>query len=157
MHLSWPHRDRRHISQVNVGPQSNDTAGLDEWDMDTQTSTAMATNLKHLYMYIVGSLTDNVIVADFNKFVVQNRARALSASIGGCDLGPFLDGSLVTTDEIEVEGAMQGQTIFASSGDNGAGCMYGAAIGVRRCPPARTGPPRASSPPPSAAPASPHR
>lgn len=126
-----PHVD---ISQVNVGPQSNDTAGLDEWDMDTQTSTAMAANVKHLYMYNVGALTDNVIVADFDKFVAQNRARALSASIGGCDIGPFLDGSLVTTDEIEVEGAMQGQTIFASSGDNGAGCMYGAAVGVPTVP-----------------------
>lgn len=122
------------ISQVNVGPQSNDTAGLDEWDMDTQTSTAMATKVKHLYMYNVGALTDNVIVPAFDKFVAQNRARALSASIGGCDIGPFLDGSLVTTDEIEVEGAMQGQTIFASSGDNGAGCMYGAAVGVPTVP-----------------------
>jgi subtilase family serine protease len=122
------------ISQVNVGPQSADTAGLDEWDMDTQTSTAMATNVRHLYMYNVGALTDNVIVPDFNKFVSQNKARALSASIGGCDIGPLLDGSLVTTDEIEVEGSMQGQTIFASSGDNGAGCMYGAAVGVPTVP-----------------------
>lgn len=122
------------VSQVNVGPQSNDTAGLDEWDMDTQTSTAMANNVEHLYMYNVGALSDNVIVPGFNKFVAQNRARALSASIGGCDLGPYLDGSLVATDEIEVEGAMQGQTIFASSGDNGAGCMYGAAVGVPTVP-----------------------
>lgn len=128
------HLPRVDVSQVNVGPQSKDTAGLDEWDMDTQTSTAMATNVKHLYMYNVGALTDNVIVPDFNRFVAQNKARALSASIGGCDLGPFLDGSLVTTDEVEVEGAMQGQTIFASSGDNGAGCMYGAALGVPTVP-----------------------
>lgn len=122
------------VSQIDVGPQSNDTAGLDEWDMDTQTSTAMATEVKHLYLYNVGALTDNLIVSDFNRFVAQNKASALSASIGGCDVGPFLDGSLVTTDEIEAEGAMQGQTIFASSGDNGAGCMYGAAVGVPTVP-----------------------
>lgn len=123
------------VTQVDVGPQSTDTAGLDEWDMDTQVSTAMATTVRHLYLYNVGSLTDASIVPAFATFVAQDKAQAMSASIGGCDLGPFLDGSLVTTDEILEQGAMQGQTLFASSGDNGAGCMYGAAVGVPTPPP----------------------
>lgn len=122
------------VTQVNVGPQSTDTAGLDEWDMDTQVSTAMAGTVRHLYLYNAGSLTDASIVPTFAKFVSDNLAQAMSASIGGCDIGPFLDGSLVTTDEIEEEGAMQGQTLFASSGDNGAGCMYGAAVGAPTAP-----------------------
>jgi subtilase family serine protease len=54
----------------------------------------------------------------------------MSASIGGCDLNPYLDGSLVASDVVLQEGAMQGQTLFASSGDNGDGCAYVAATGV---------------------------
>lgn len=123
------------VTQVDVGPQSTDTSGLDEWDMDTQVSTAMATTVRHLYLYDVGSLTDASIVPAFATFVAQDTAQAMSASIGGCDLGPFLDGSLVTTDEILEQGAVQGQTLFASSGDNGAGCMYGAAVGAPTPPP----------------------
>lgn len=123
------------VTQINVGPQSSDTSGLDEWDMDTQVSTALATTVQHLYLYNVGSLTDASIVPAFATFVAQHRAQAMSASIGGCDLAPYLDGSLVTTDEILEQGAMQGQTLFASSGDNGAGCMYGAAVGVPTPPP----------------------
>jgi pseudomonalisin len=122
-------------SQIKVGPQSNDNAGLDEWDMDTQVSTAMAQNVKHLYLYTVGALTDSDIIPAFSKFVSQNEATAMSASIGGCDLGPYLDGSILTTDQITIEGSMQGQTLFASSGDNGSGCAYGASVGVPTEPP----------------------
>jgi pseudomonalisin len=121
--------------QVKVGPQSHDTAGLDEWDMDTQTSTAMAQNVRRLYLYTVGSLTDSDIVPAFSTFVSQNKARAMSASVGGCDLGPYLDGSMIATDQILLEGSMQGQTLFASSGDNGSGCEYGASVGVPTEPP----------------------
>lgn len=121
--------------QVRVGPQSKDTAGLDEWDMDTQVSTAMAQQVKKLYLYTVGALTDSDIVPAFSTFVSQNRARAMSASIGGCDLGPYLDGSMLATDDILIEGSMQGQTLFASSGDNGSGCAYGAAVGAPTEPP----------------------
>jgi pseudomonalisin len=122
-------------SQVRVGPQSNDNAGLDEWDMDTQVSTAMAQHVKHLYLYTVGALTDSDIVPAFSTFVSQDKATAMSASIGGCDLGPYLDGSVMATDEITIEGSMQGQTLFASSGDNGSGCAYGASVGAPTEPP----------------------
>jgi subtilase family serine protease len=117
-------------TEYKVGPQSSDTAGADEWDLDTQTSTAMAQNVKHLYLYNVGSLVDSQIVLAFNRFVSDNKARSMSASIGGCDLNPYLDGSLVASDVVLQEGAMQGQTLFASSGDNGDGCAYVAATGV---------------------------
>jgi pseudomonalisin len=121
--------------QIKVGPQSNDKSGLDEWDMDTQTSTAMAQNVTKLYLYTVGSLTDSDIVPAFSSFVSHNNARAMSASVGGCDLGPYLDGSMIATDHILLEGSMQGQTLFASSGDNGSGCAYGASVGVPTEPP----------------------
>ena len=129
------HLPRVPVTRVKVGPQSHDAAGLDEWDMDTQTSTAMAPHVKRLYLYSVGSLTDSAIVPAFAAFVSQNRARAMSASIGGCDVGPYLDGSMLATDQLLTQGAMQGQTLFASSGDNGSGCAYGASVGVPTEPP----------------------
>jgi pseudomonalisin len=128
------------VTRVRVGPQSRDAAGLDEWDMDTQTSTAMAPHATRLFLYTVGALTDADIVPAFAAFVSQNRARAMSASIGGCDLGPYLDGSMLLTDQILVQGAMQGQTLFASSGDNGSGCPYGASVGVPTEPPGTSWP-----------------
>lgn len=118
------------VSVVKVGPQSKDNAGADEFDMDSQVSTGVAGNVKHLYLYNIGSLVDSDIDADLATFASKDKARAMSASIGGCDINAYLDGSLVATDVILQEAAMQGQTLFASSGDNGDACMYVAAIGA---------------------------
>jgi pseudomonalisin len=118
------------VSVVKVGPQSADTSGADEWDLDTQSSSAMATTLKHIYLYNVGALNDTNIDTAVAAFVSQDKALAMSASVGGCDIGPYLDGSMISTDNVLTEGAMQGQTFFASSGDNGDGCAFVAATGV---------------------------
>ena len=118
------------VTIVPVGPQSTDTSGADEWDLDTQTSSAMATTLQHIYLYNVGALDDTDLDTAFAAFVSQDKAVAMSASVGGCDVGPYLDGSMVSTDNVLAEGAMQGQTLFASSGDNGDGCAFVAATGV---------------------------
>jgi len=118
------------VSIVKVGPQSTDTAGADEWDLDTQSSSAMATTLKHIYLYNVGALNDTNIDTAVAAFVSQDKAVAMSASVGGCDIGPYLDGSMISTDNVLTQGAMQGQTFFASSGDNGDGCAFVAATGV---------------------------
>ena len=45
------------VTIIKVGPQSTDTSGADEWDLDTQSSSAMATTLKRIYLYNVGALT----------------------------------------------------------------------------------------------------
>jgi len=124
------HLPRVSVTEIPVGPQSSDTSGATEFDMDSQSSTGMATTVKNLYLYNTGSLVDSQIDLDFATFVAQDKAVAMSASIGGCDLGPYLDGSLVSTDAVLQEGAMQGQTLFASSGDNGSGCMFVAATGA---------------------------
>jgi len=118
------------VTIIPVGPQSTDTSGADEWDLDTQSSSAMATTLQHIYLYNVGALDDTDLDTAIAAFVSQDKAVAMSASVGGCDIGPFLDGSMVSTDNVMAEGAMQGQTLFASSGDNGDGCAFVAATGV---------------------------
>lgn len=118
------------MTEIPVGPQSSDTSGQDEFDLDTQSSTAMAGTVNHVYLYNIGSLVDAQIDLDFATFVAQDKASAMSASIGGCDIFPYLDGSMVSTDQVLEEGAMQGQSLFASSGDNGEGCAFVAATGV---------------------------
>ena len=100
------------VSIVKVGPQSADTSGADEWDLDTQSSSAMATTLKHIYLYNVGALNDTNIDTAVAAFVSQDKAVAMSASVGGCDIGPYLDGSMISTDNVLTEGAMQGQTLL---------------------------------------------
>jgi pseudomonalisin len=63
------------VSIVKVGPQSTDTAGADEWDLDAQSSSAMATTLKQIYLYNVGALNDTNI-----DTAVKSRASAPSTS-----------------------------------------------------------------------------
>jgi subtilase family serine protease len=118
------------VTVVKVGPQSTDTSGADEFDMDSQVSTMVASRVTRLYMYNIGALLDSEVTADFATYVSQDAAQALSASIGGCEINSYLDGSELTTDVVMQQGAMQGQSLFASSGDNGDACMYVAAIGA---------------------------
>jgi len=49
------------VSVVQVGLASPDTSGIDEWDLDTQSSTGIAGNIKQLYIYATTSLTDSDI------------------------------------------------------------------------------------------------
>jgi pseudomonalisin len=110
------------VKIVQVGLASPDVAGLDEWDMDTQYSTGLAKSVSTLYIYTTTSLTDADVALMFNHFVSQKLARAGSASFGICEFFPFLDGSMLVDDNAFLEGAAQGQTVFASSGDNGSSC-----------------------------------
>jgi subtilase family serine protease len=124
------HKPRVPVTVVPVGPQSTDESGATEFDMDTQVSTMVPGVVKRLYLYNIGSLYDTNIVAGINTFVADNKAQGLSASLGGCDIQAYLDGAMVASDISLQQGALQGQSFFASSGDNGAGCAYIAATGV---------------------------
>jgi subtilase family serine protease len=113
------------VSVVQVGIASPDTAGLDEWDMDTQYSTGMAGTVKHLYIYTGTSLTNSDLALEINRWATQNVAKAASASLGECEFFPFLDGSMLADDNSFLQAAAQGQTFFASSGDTGSFCPVG--------------------------------
>jgi pseudomonalisin len=115
------------VQIVPVGLASPDTAGQDEWDLDTQMSTGMAGTVRKLLIYDTTSLTDSDVALMFNKFAHQNAAKAGSASFGLCEAFAFLDGSMLVDDEVFLEAAAQGQTVFSSTGDNGSACPVGAA------------------------------
>lgn len=110
---------------VPVGIASSDTSGADEWDLDTQYSTGMAGTVKHLYIYDTTSLTDSDLALEISRWASQDVARAGSASLGECEVFPFLDGSMLVDDDSFLEGAAQGQTFFASTGDTGSFCPVG--------------------------------
>jgi subtilase family serine protease len=118
------------VTVRKVGRSSTDLAGQDEFDMDTQVSTAMAGLVRRLYIYDTTSLTDGDVALEFNRFVTDHRASAGSASFGEPESIADTDGALVLDDSIFNQGIAQGQTFFASSGDNGAACPVLVATGV---------------------------
>ncbi len=113
-----------------VGLASPDTAGADEWTLDMTASTGMARAVQTLYLYATTSLTDSDIALEYNRWVTDHLAPIGNSSFGGCEFGPYLDGSMLVDDEILLEGAAQGQTMFASSGDTGSFCSVGTPNGV---------------------------
>lgn len=118
------------VTIVQVGLASPDTSGVDEWDLDSQMSTGMAQTVKNLYFYDTTSLTDSDLALAFNRFAAQDVAKAGSASLGECELFPYVDGSMLADDQTFLEAAAQGQTMFASSGDTGASCAVAGTNGV---------------------------
>jgi len=119
------------VQVIQVGLASPDTAGQGEWDLDTQMSTGMADNVSKLFIYDTTSLSDSDVALMFNKFAHQNIARAGSASFGLCETFAYLDGSMLADDQVFLEAAAQGQTVFSSTGDNGSACpVEGATNGV---------------------------
>jgi subtilase family serine protease len=118
------------VTVVQVGLPSPDTAGADEWDLDTQYTTGMAGNAKRLYIYATTSLTDYDTSLEFNKWATQDVAEVANASFGICEFFPFLDGSMAASDQAFLEAAAQGQTMFSSTGDTGSFCSVGTPNGA---------------------------
>ena len=118
------------VSVVQVGLQSPDKSGATEWDLDTQSSTGIACNLNQLYIYYTNSLTDSDVSLEFNRWMSQDVAQLGNASFGECEATPYLDGAMLLNDMVFLQAAVQGQTMFASSGDNGSGCPVLVATGV---------------------------
>lgn len=108
---------------VPTGFQSGDTAGLDEWDLDSQSSSGIAGNLKKIIFYNAGSLNDFDLIPAYEKAVSENRAKAINMSFGGCETLEYLNGGMLIADLAYEQGAAQGMSFFASSGDGGASCQ----------------------------------
>ena len=118
------------VTVVTVGLPSADTAGVDEWDLDTQSSTGMAQTVLGLYIYATTSLTDADIASAYSKWVSQNVAQLGNSSFGECEYQAFLDGSMKVDDHLFMQAAAQGQTMFASTGDTGSSCALAPTNGV---------------------------
>lgn len=111
---------------------SPDRANTDEWDLDTQYSTGLAPGAG-LILYTGRSLNDADVLDEINAFVSEDAARTGSASLGECEAIAALSGFETAVDQVLAQGAAQGQTLFASTGDNGSFCPAGPA-GVNGVP-----------------------
>jgi len=101
---------------------STDLSGIGEFDMDTQYSTGMAGGLHHLYLYNGASLNSSAIDGAINQWVVDDKTAIASMSIGGCEFLNWALGDTAIEDSILFAGALQGQALFNSSGDEGSAC-----------------------------------
>ncbi|WP_428310498.1 protease pro-enzyme activation domain-containing protein [Hydrocarboniphaga sp.] len=100
-------------------PQVTDNDG--EWDLDSQSASGIAGNLKKIIFYNGAGLDDGIDLGT-DKFVSDNEAQALNISIGGCEALNVLLGSSDIEDPLYMKAAAQGQTVFVSAGDAGAAC-----------------------------------
>ena len=110
------------VTVEKVGLSSPDTAGFDEWDLDTQSSTGIAGTVKMLYIYDTTSLTDSDVANEYSHWESDNLAQIGSSSFGECEFSAYLDGAMKADDQALMFAAAHGQTMFASSGDTGSSC-----------------------------------
>ncbi|MGH2894247.1 MAG: S53 family peptidase [Solirubrobacteraceae bacterium] len=109
-------------NQINVGTPSTDTSGDDEWDLDSQYSTAFAPGVSTLNVYVGPSLNDDDILSTINRWVTDDIAKQGSFSAGECDLLADASGFTTGLDAVLKQADAQGQTMFFSSGDTGSQC-----------------------------------
>ena len=117
------------VRQVEPVPNPQDTSGDDEWDLDSQSITGLAYNVKELIFYNTGSLNDSDTILANDAFATDDIATVGNMSYGGCEdvedstlkdnLGSVGTGVF---DEVFAEAVAQGQTWSASAGDAGAAC-----------------------------------
>jgi pseudomonalisin len=119
-------------NQINVGTPSTDTSGDDEWDLDSQYSTAFAPGVTTLNVYVGPSLNDDDILTTINKWVTDDIAQQGSFSAGECDILADASGFTTGLDAVLKQADAQGQTMFFSSGDTGSQCP--AVTGVNGVP-----------------------
>jgi subtilase family serine protease len=118
------------LKQVGLASPDVNPVAIDEWTLDMTASTGMAGSVNTLYVYATTSLTDSDIALMYNRWVTDDLAQIGNSSFGGCEVYPYLDGAMLIDDEVFLEGAAQGQTMFASTGDTGSFCSVGNPNGV---------------------------
>jgi len=109
-------------NQINVGTASSDTSGDDEWDLDSQYSTAFAPGVTKLNVFVAPSLDDSDVLTTIEKWVTDDLGPQGSFSAGECDLLADADGFLTGLDTALEQADAQGQTLFSAAGDTGSQC-----------------------------------
>jgi subtilase family serine protease len=109
------------VTTVTVGSSSTDTSGVDEWNMDSQSSLAAAGGtIKSMLLYTATSLADAPLTAAYNKAVSDNKAKVINVSLGECETSAQSSGTESSNDQIFQTAVAQGQTFSVSSGDSGS-------------------------------------
>ncbi len=109
-------------NQIDVGAPSSETEGDDEWDLDTQYSTAFAPGVSEIDVYDGASLEDAAILETIDRWVTDDSTSQASFSAGECELLADVAGFQSGLDTVLAEAAAHGQTLFVASGDTGSQC-----------------------------------
>jgi len=135
------------VTVRNVGPGSfSDTSGAQEWDIDTQASTGMAPDVGGVTLYFGDTLIDATVANLLTTWANDPHGPAqANASFGECErtpldpvfLGlpgdvsqsPTATAGLALGNNLEPvaeqtlrQAAIEGRTLFSSSGDTGSSC-----------------------------------
>jgi pseudomonalisin len=106
---------------VNTGGTGDDTSGVVEWNLDSQTIVgASGGQVGKIIFYNTPSFLNTNIVADLNTAMVANAAKIINVSLGECETAAQGDGSAAATDQIFKAAVAQGQTFSIATGDSGA-------------------------------------
>ena len=99
-----------------------------EADLDMETVSGLAPGA-NIIVYDMGSLTDQAIEDTYNQVLTDGKASVVNSSFGGCESGdPSMESA---TNSIAQQGAAEGVTFVASSGDTGSSeCNSGLSEGV---------------------------
>ncbi|HLX32151.1 MAG TPA: S53 family peptidase [Gaiellaceae bacterium] len=108
---------------------TQDDGSTVEWELDTQASTGMAPDVQGESLYFARHSTDAEILAAITAWVNDKHGPLqASASFGECENIPQLE-SVIGVDGLEGPGdqvlkqaAIEGRTLFSSTGDTGGSC-----------------------------------
>ena len=137
------------VTDIPADGDFSDTSGNVEWELDTQSSTGMAPDVKQVHLYFAEHLIDPDAEADFAKWVDDpNGPKQANASFGECETTPA-NATLESTipaqfnnnedqnalygtgapnalepvaDQTLRQGVLEGRTLFAATGDTGSSC-----------------------------------
>lgn len=117
-----PTKDPTLMLVPNTGSSVTSSGDESESDLDVEWSGATAPGASIIFVY-TGSNTNYGVFDALNYAIDNNVAPIISVSYGGCE---FAEGQtyIQSEEQILAQGATQGQTIFAASGDTGStGCF----------------------------------
>ncbi len=120
----------------------SDDTGREEWNIDTQASSGMAPQADGMTLYFGSSLSDADVLKMFQQWTDDaNGPMQANASFGECETNPTnpLTGGPLSTlplpvmeglgnnlqpqaDAVLKQAAMEGKTLFSSTGDTGSSC-----------------------------------
>jgi pseudomonalisin len=117
-----------HYGSTTTPDTSGDGATV-EWELDTQASTGMAPDVQSETLYFGHHNTDADILAAFAAWANDKKGPLqASASFGECENIPAAE-PVIGTDGLEAPGdkvleqaAIEGRTLFSSTGDTGSSC-----------------------------------
>ena len=114
---------------VFVSDDKSNSDGDGEWELDSQAITGMAPDLEQLVFYMSQDLStvSNAISAWVNDTAGPSIA---NMSIGGCETLNLALGTTLVEEPLLQQSAMEGRSLFVSTGDTGGSCLFSPLINL---------------------------